>query len=290
MKQSILNITVSCFESCTGTTPQDVNLLSWLTSDKYRDKVEQLRTIQDENLQKIIKKSLPAITPCGIFKYRDVQNLIEHSGFMVFDIDKADNKHISNFSDMTKQVSHIKNIAYCGLSVRGQGFWGLVPIPKCTPDEHKYRFSALAKDFKEFGIILDKSGSDICRLRIYSWDAEGYFNHSAKLYTKILRPQKKKSDRPIYSDTRDKVEAIISQIKLNKVDITTDYKDGWFKIGCSLANEFGEAGRGYFHTLSQFHPKYNAQETERMFDNCLKHNYNKITIASFFHIADESKN
>ena len=157
-------------------------------------------------------------------------------------------------------------------------------------DEHKYRFSALAKDFKEFGIILDKSGSDICRLRIYSWDAEGYFNHSAKLYTKILRPQKKKSDRPIYSDTRDKVEAIISQIKLNKVDITTDYKDGWFKIGCSLANEFGEAGRGYFHTLSQFHPKYNAQETERMFDNCLKHNYNKITIASFFHIADESKN
>jgi len=289
VKQSILDIKVSCFEKCNSTTPVEVNLLSWLTSDKHRDKVEQLRAIQDESLQKIIKASLPAITPSGLFSYRDTEHLIGHSGFLVFDIDKKDNKHIINFNELRGQVSHIASVAYCGLSVRGHGFWGLVPIPKSTPEEHKQRFSALAKDFKEFGINLDASGSDVCRLRIYSWDQDGYFNHHAKLYMKVFKPKQKRFIRSQLSDTRDKVETIIEKVRLNKIDLTQDYKDGWFKIGCSLANEFGEAGRGYFHTISQFYPKYNAQETERMFNNCLKHNYNKITIASFFHIVDESK-
>lgn len=133
MKQSILNIKVSCFENCTGTTPQDVNLLGWLSSDKHRIKVEQLRTIQDENLQKVIKKSLPAITPAGLFAYRDTEHLLEHSGFLAFDIDFADNKHISNFDKLKEQIAHVVCVAYCGLSVRGKGFWGLVPIPKAHP-------------------------------------------------------------------------------------------------------------------------------------------------------------
>lgn len=287
VKQSILNIKVSCFEKCTGTTPADVNLLSWLTSEKYRNQVEQLRSIQDENLQKIIKKSLPAITPAGLFSYRDEKHLIEHSGFLAFDIDFADNKHISNFNELREQIAHVICVAYCGISVRGKGFWGLVPIPKSTPDEHKFRFNALAKFFKGYNINLDPSGSDICRLRIYSWDPEGYFNHNAKLYTSILKPKKKQSTRPAYSDTRDRVEAIISQIKENKIDITQDYKEEWLKVAAALANEFGESGRVYFHAVSQYHAKYDIQDTDRMFDNVLKQDYSKISLGSFFKIASD---
>jgi hypothetical protein len=286
VKQSILNINVSCFEKCTGTNPADVNLLSWLTSDKYRDKVEQLRLIQDENLQKNIKKSLPAITPAGVFSYRDEKHIIEHSGFMAFDIDFADNKHISNFNELKEQIAHVICVAYCGISVRGKGFWGLVPIPKSTPEEHKYRFNALSKFFKGYGINLDPSGSDVCRLRIYSIDDKAYFNHHAKLYTSILRPQKKISSRPVFSDTRTNVEAIISQIKHDRTDITEGY-DNWLKLGCSLANSFGESGRNYFHAISQYHSKYSVSETDKMFDNVLKHDYNKISIGSFFHIAGD---
>ena len=286
MKTSILNINVSCFEKCTGTSPQDVNLLAWLNSDKYRNQVEQLRSIQDKNLQKVIKKSLPAITPAGVFSYRDEKHIIEHSGFLAFDIDFADNKHISNFNELKEQIAHVICVAYCGISVRGKGFWGLVPIPKSAPEEHKYRFNALSKFFKDYKINLDPSGSDVCRLRIYSWDADGYFNHNAKLYTSILKPKKKTSSRPTYSDTRERVETIISQIKENKIDITEGY-DVWLKIGCSLANEFGESGRGYFHAVSQYHAKYDVSEADRMFDNCLKHDYSKITIGSFFKIASD---
>lgn len=285
MKKSIIDVKVSCFENCLSTIPKEISLLNWIQSNKYRAKVENLRSIQDEDLQKIIKASLPAITPSGLFSYRDTDHLIEHSGFLAFDIDKKDNKNIS-FNGLKEQISHIKSVAYCGLSVRGQGFWGLVPIPKSTPEEHKQRFSALLKDFKIFDINIDPSGSDICRLRIYSWDPDAYFNHNAECYVKILKPQPKNATRPALNDTRERVETIISQIKAGKIDITQDYKEGWLKIAASLANEFGESGRGYFHSISQFHAKYDANKTDAMFDNVLKHDY-KITIGSFFKIASD---
>lgn len=280
---SILNVNISCFENCKSAISKETRLLSWLTNDKYRARVEQLRAIQDEDLQKIIKASLPAITPSGLFSYRDTEHLIEHSGFLVFDIDRKENRNIS-FDGLREQISHIPSVAYCGLSVRGQGLWGLVPIPKSTPDEHKQRFSALAKDFKTFDINLDPSGSDVCRLRIYSWDPDAYFNHDAKLYTKLIKPQAKKSTRPALSDTRERVEAIISQIKENKIDITQSY-DEWLKVGYSLSNEFGENGRDYFHAISQYHLEYSIQGTDNMFDNVLKNNKGKSNIGLFFKIA-----
>jgi hypothetical protein len=285
MNNSILNIKVSCFENCQGTIPADVILLSWLTSDKHRSKVENLRTIQDEPLQVVIKKSLPAITPSGLFSHRDTDYLIDHSGFLVFDIDKKDNRHIS-FEGLKEQISHIPSVAYCGLSCRGLGFWGLVPIPKSTPQEHKQRFASLAKDFKVFDINLDPSGSDITRLRIYSYDPEAYFNHNAKLYTKILKPQRKESVRPVPTDTRERVEAVIAKIKRDKIDITEDYQI-WLKIGCAFSDEFGEAGRGYFHAVSQSHPEYNPDKTDRLYDDILKHSYDKVSIGWFINLLKD---
>lgn len=289
MNTSILNINISCFANCKTTTPKSVNLLGWLTSKKYYSKVNDIRSIQDENLQRVIKKSLPAITPSGVFRYRSMKHLIQHSGFIAIDIDFDDNKHIVNFSELKNQLSHIENVAYCGLSVRGKGLWALIPIPKSTPEIHGQRFDSLLNDFKDFNINIDKSGRDVCRLRIYSHDPNAYFNHSAKLYTKLnAAPKllKRTYPRSIQSDTRTKVETVISRIKNNKIDITHCYEE-WFKLAVALANEFGESGRGYFHAISQFNGKYNFQTTDRMFDGCLKGNYSQITIASFFKIASD---
>lgn len=286
MTDSILNINVSCFAHCKATTPAEVSLLSWLTSDKYRDKVEQIRAIQDEGLQKDIKKTLPAITPSGVFSYRDTENLIYHTGFMTFDIDADKNPQFDDFAWVRDQVSRIVHVAYCGLSVRGQGCWGLVPIPKSTPVEHRQRFDALAKDFSQYGITLDPACSDVCRLRIYSWDPDAYFCHDALLYTKILKPQPPRHlPRPPKGDTRDRVEAIISQVKERQIDITTDYKSEWFGLAAALANEFGEGGRGYFHTLSQFHPEYRPDDTDKLFDSVLRKSYTDWSIGTLFTVA-----
>lgn len=263
--------------------PKPVNLLSWLTSDRHKVKVEQIRAIQDKEARDAIKKTLPAITPSGLFTRREVNALTAHSGFIAIDIDFKDNQHISNYSQLKEQLSKLQNLAYCGLSVSGAGFWGLVPI--FNTEKHRGHFLALCQDFKRFGIILDKSGSDVCRLRTFSWDPDAHFNHSAKPYTKIYVPQPApRYSTPVTSDTREKVEKIITEISLHKIDVTSGY-DNWFQIACALSNEFGESGRGYFHTVSRFHPKYSAKDADHTFNGCLKHDYNKVTIASFFKIA-----
>ena len=288
MTHSILDIQVSCFAHCKATTPVDVSLLTWLTTDKYKSKVEQIRNLQDVDLQKTIKTSLPAITPSGRFSRRDTEHLIEHTGFLAFDIDFKDNRHISNFDRLRDEIKNITSVAYCGLSVRGHGFWGLVPVPASTPEVHRQRFDTLIRDFREFGIILDPSGSDVCRLRIASYDADAYFNPQAKVYTKIYKPAPPKNlPRPKATDSRGRVEALVSQIKAYRIDITQSYDDEWLPIAAGLANEFGEWGRGYFHAISQFHPNYDPRETDDQYDAVLRKRYNQISLGSLFHIAKQ---
>lgn len=60
------------------------------------------------------------------------------------------------------------------------------------------------------------------------------------------------------------VERIVCQ-----VDITEEYND-WINLGFALAGAFREDGRPLFHQLSRFYPKYNQQETDAKFDECLK--------------------
>ena len=46
MTNSILNTKVSCYKNyLTTTNPQDVNLLTWLKSEKYKNEVEAIRKL-----------------------------------------------------------------------------------------------------------------------------------------------------------------------------------------------------------------------------------------------------
>ena len=88
MLESILNIEVSCFANYDSpANPRPVNLLHWLTSPKYSDNVNTIRNIDDKESRDKFKAKLPAITPSGLFSYRSQKDLIQHSGFIQFDID-----------------------------------------------------------------------------------------------------------------------------------------------------------------------------------------------------------
>jgi hypothetical protein len=81
--------------------------------------------------------------------------------------------------------------------------------------------------------------------------------------------------------TQERVEAVIHQIVTNRIDITQDEPD-WFRLACALANTFGEAGREYFHAISQFHPDYQSSNADRKYDHALKAGYGNISIGTFF--------
>lgn len=187
---SPLDIEVSCFVNAKSTEPRPVNLLTWLTSDKYKLQVETIRQTNDKEAKTALKQRLPAITPSGIFLKRNIEGLIKHSGILCIDIDYQDNTHIGNYSDLKRHLCNIQNFAFVGLSVSGNGFYCMVPISE--PENHKLHFRAMQDDLKRFGVIVDKSGSDVSRLRFYSYDHEAYFNHEAKVYTKILHEVKPK--------------------------------------------------------------------------------------------------
>ncbi|WP_020597128.1 BT4734/BF3469 family protein [Spirosoma panaciterrae] len=184
--KSILDVTVSCFANFKAAgNPQPVNLLQWLRSDKYANRVVNIRTIADKKERDALKATLPAITPSGQFTYREASSLVQHSGLICLDIDFKGNEQISNYNYLKKELSHIRNVAYCGLSVSGTGLFLLVPI--AYPEQHVSQFNALQQLFKShFSVRIDNT-PDVARLRGYSFDAEGYYNHYATPFTGLYK-------------------------------------------------------------------------------------------------------
>jgi hypothetical protein len=124
-----------------------------------------------------MKATLPAITPSGIFSYRKESCLVQHSGLIQFDIDQKGNEAISNFDVLRDEICQLENVAYCGLSVSGKGFWGLIPIH--DPKNHIHYFKFIETWFKQIGLVIDPAPKSLCSLRGYAYDPKGYFNHAA---------------------------------------------------------------------------------------------------------------
>lgn len=287
--KSVLDVEVSCFSSYEGRRPQSVNLLTWLTSDKYAGKIRELRALQGKASRDRIKASLPAITISGVFDpVRKAENLVRHSGLICIDIDPKGNEHIANFDALKAQLFNIENVAYAGLSASGKGFFLIIPIVYLK--RHKEHFKAIERDLLGFGLTIDPAPQNVASLRGYSWDPDAFFRHDAKLFRKWLseNPVEKKNvntsrftRNPQAEGTQAKVEQLIQKIVERRVDITQNEPD-WFRLACAFANEFGEGGRDYFHAISQFYTGYEWQEANRKFDHALKGGYRRIGIGTFF--------
>jgi hypothetical protein len=193
---------------------------------------------------------------------------------LAFDIDQDKNTHIQNYTDLKIEVSRFKEVAYCGLSASSTGIWGLIPI--AYPKTHyKQHFELVYNSFKSYGIILDKAPSNIASARFYSYDPDAYYNHNAPVLTafeELLNPK-----HPAFVDSAGSlseevlVEICLNEIQRRNIDITPEYKEDWLAIGCNFASTFGESGRGYFISVSQFHPEYNNLKASRQYDQCLKY-------------------
>lgn len=289
LDKSCLNKKVSCFKNYRSpNNPKPVNLITWLTSDKYKKDVDLIRSIDDKKKRDKVKASLPAITPSGLFTKRAKSALIKHTGLMCIDIDYKDNIHLGNFDELKQHLSNILNVAYCGLSVSGNGYFVLIPI--AYSDLHEQHFDSLQDDFAKLNIIIDAACRDVSRLRGYSYDENGYFNHLAIVYEKTKKTQIKPTKIHSYSysyqpnnkkhlSNEEIVKLLIEQICKRRANFVENYND-WFAVGCSLANEFGEAGREYFHLISQFSSKYDRQITDKQFTKCIKWN-SKATLGTF---------
>jgi hypothetical protein len=174
--------------------------MAWLTSSKYKDKVEAIRTTEDKQTRGELKSHLPAITPSGLFSYRSQNSLLSHSGLIQIDIDDLDE---GDLEAIKKDLQTLDEIAYLGKSVSGKGLWGLIPIPK-NPEFHRDYFEVLSQTFKELiGITLDDKPKNVASLRGYSYDPEGYFNHSAIPFINKSKPIPKSNPKPVKTERNE---------------------------------------------------------------------------------------
>lgn len=294
-------INVSMFKNARDNkTCGTMNLWDWLLErNRYTTLVETLRLEPDDSRRKRIKDLLPAITPSGVFHRRNANSLMTPSNLICIDIDGKDNPSISDMEELKARLAKLPYVMYCGLSASGTGLFCIIPYEDYR--KHKLHFYALEQDFKDMGIVVDSSCSDICRLRFYSYDEHPHINTNAEVYTKTLekpsvirsRPHHKTSSGVLENPGNEATEnssleeillqssnldsvSVIPQTKTQQVekllklvvekqiDITQIYND-WIKIGLVIKNLFGDKGLDLFLKVSSFYPNYSQEEAENKY-------------------------
>lgn len=288
--KDFLNVMVSCFKNANDTKPYNVNLWRFLTTDKYKS---QIGAIREGNTN--LKTSLPAVLPSVIVNGgRKEEHIVKHTGLICIDIDYKDNTDCIDTVFYT--LKNLPYVAFAQQSASGTGYYALIPIT--DGNKHLEHFLALEEDFAAMGITIDKSCKNKARLRFYSFDENRYVNPSTTVYTR--QKEMKQQEKPRFSAPQqttfptffhsdltqelDKAcQAVVGQ------NVCPTYQ-AWFEVGCALANELGEQGRSYYHTLSQGYTGYSQAETDAKYDECLssgnRYQYSRGTI---FHYINDIK-
>lgn len=317
----IQNLKVSLYSRKDIIVPtRTVNIWEWLLhKNEYTPIVEKLRNTSNDKERKRLKNSLPAITVSGIFSKRRADCMISPSNLICIDIDGKDNPSVSDMDVLKARLAKLPYIMYCGLSASGKGMFCIIQYDDFG--NHKLYFNALQQEFKEMGIIIDSSCSDICRLRFYSYDEHPYVNWNAEVYTHTLEKSntihlkskeiipKNSPDRQTSNETpqylsleeallqpsnldfasttplskTEEMERLLNLVIERKIDITQIYND-WIKIGLVIKNLFGEKGLDLFLKVSSFYPDYSQEETESKYLELNEKRY-RVNTQSLFDIV-----
>jgi len=249
--------------------------LSGIRDGLWQDEILNYRAGKRE------KTTLTSVTPSGTFKEsRANKNLLEHSGFINIDVDQKDNDiKLLDF----RETLYADEYIYGGHTSAGGN--GLSLYIRITADKHYESFLCLEKYFaNKYHIIIDTACKDVCRLRFVSYDPELYLNVKAKKWTETAKKEEVRQMLTTYTHDGEDVDFVIEQVKAANVDLAPSYHD-WMRLGFAIADKYAEGGRQIFHLLSQYNAKYNSEQTDKQYTNCLKHDGRGITINFFFYLA-----
>ena len=84
-----------------------------------------------------------------------------------------------------------------------------------------------------------------------------------------------------------RMERIVSAIEAQQANLFDDYTE-WIRIGMAFATDLGETGREYFHRVSRPSSKYDHDDTDRKYTNCLSTCNGTIHLGTLFSIAEKA--
>lgn len=257
-------------------------VFSIISNGQLKELTEKIKSEPDKELRNKLKMQLPAITVSGTFKgTHKIKDFKEYSGLIQIDFDDLFSIDAIKLQLMSDVYTYC-----CFVSPSGTG---LKLIVKVAPDYNKHlkSFLELQKYYnKTYNLQIDEKCKDISRLMFLCSDTNIFINGHSKVFEVLEKTQtesKPKEKQQYNNDTVADVEKVINQIKQTRIDITANYND-WLSCGYAFADEFGESGRSYFHSVSQFYQKYEKTNTDNQFNECLKSKKNN-GISPFFALA-----
>lgn len=253
-----------------------------IKSGYWKNIVDPIRLITDKKLYTDAKLKTPMVTLSGVFNERFDNQLLEHSGYIGIDIDDCDPDEVKSL------LCPDKYVAAAFTSIGGKG---LCVVFKINPKKHREAFAGISEYlYNNYKIVIDPTSVNESRARFVSFDPDLYDNIrnvvTFTFYPKAKQP--KRIEKVIY--VNDDFNFIMDQIIGNQVNITQDSYHVWLRIGFALVHKFGESGRHYFHTVSQYSSKYDPHVADKQFDACYKHRAsNKLsTISTFYYYCKEA--
>ena len=173
-------------EAVLATKPKQVQDIAYVgnyvTSGQARWATETLRsmvaTATNEEISDFKKLYFEVATFCGVFSYRNAGSLIQRSPYLVADID--DLSSTEEAREIQQKLVNDPNVetALCFVSPKGRGVKWVVEQPDWAQNnDFKTTFQMLQQHVGfEYGIAIDKSGSDVCRACFLPYDPECFIN------------------------------------------------------------------------------------------------------------------
>lgn len=155
------------------------SLSAFLRDERHHDEVLRMRQMPELE-QKEAKKLLPMATISGTFlPKRGVEYLQQYSWVMCIDID-ADKENTrvwgENLEGIPDLLRRLPWVCYVSHSCRGVGYFALVRVSMPSPEYHRQMFQQLQQMFRQMGVSIDRSCSDVSRPRFISYDAGAWWN------------------------------------------------------------------------------------------------------------------
>lgn len=254
--------------------PLDLFLES-IKDGKWQDEVLRIRLIKDKKERKFEKEKLPSVTLSGLFISRRDTQSESHSGFIGIDID--DVPEPNEVKEILKNDPYVYSVF---ITVSGNG---LCVIFKINPKRHREDFYNISKYlYDKYQLIADPSAVNESRIRYVSYDPHIFIRYeNAKTFDLKFEKDKKEKIPDVVFSKKD-FDRLLDEIINQRLNLCDNYHE-WLRIGFAFVHQFQEAGRVYFHNISQFSAKYNPKTTDQQYDACLKaQGFNTTTIATFY--------
>lgn len=278
-----------------------------ITDNTLKEQTDYLRTLLSQNNTEEYKRQkgrlLPSVTFGGVFDYRSTDKtklseegkvgLLQSSGLVIIDIDHLSELGYS-LDDLKESLSQDKEsgVRLVFVSPSGDGLKVVCKTSSTITDKDSYKevYNSLRYYINsKYGEIVDKSGSDISRLCLLCQDQTARIVDSEEVFRPDLHPVPKK-ERPVrdYQYTysgEDGIEEIVRRVEESGRDIAPDYGD-YLKLVYSFTS-LGERGRDLLHRVCSLSTKYNPENTDKDFNNCLRSGETQ-SIGTFINMARDN--